>query len=137
MTEEQLIEKMARAQRLISEAAKMYRLDQPSPDQLQSYLDESDQLLSDALAVVRESEGWQPIDTAPKDGTCVDLYRPDRIGGGGRVCVGHYNNDMYARKGPRPFWETQYGGLGRIYDRDNPPSHWRPRPAPPKTEGED
>ena len=90
----------------------------------------------DILAVIREREGWQTIDTAPKDGTCVDLYRPDRIGGGGRVCVGHYNNDMYARKGPRPFWETQYGGLGRIHDRDNPPSHWRPRPAPPKTEGE-
>lgn len=40
---------IVRAERLVSEAAKMYRFDKPSPSKMQAYLDEASALLSDFL----------------------------------------------------------------------------------------
>ena len=74
---------------------------------------------------------WRTIDdSAPKDEMLI-IYRPDRIGGGGRVCVGKFDPDTYARR-PRPFWRSYFGGLGVQYNRDNPPTHWQPMPRPPQ-----
>jgi len=75
---------------------------------------------------------WQLIETAPKR-TVIILYRPGRIGVGGRVCVGQYDFDEWSRRGPRPFWRSDWGGLGVQYDRDTPPTHWMPLPEPPAT----
>ncbi len=73
---------------------------------------------------------WQPIETAPKDGTPVWLHRPDRIGRGSRRTISKFDRDEFA-KNPRPFWKSYYGGLGVLHDRDNPPTHWMPLPKPP------
>ncbi len=80
---------------------------------------------------------WQPISTAPTgdkyNRPVLLLYRPDMFGGGGRVCVGIYDSDEYSKRGARPFWRSFWGGLGVLYDRDNPPTHWLPMPTKPDT----
>ena len=66
---------------------------------------------------------WQPIETAPEDGTPVLLFCP--------------------RPGVEPFQITGYWDLGSdefgvksawratTHDPIYPPSHWRPLPPPP------
>lgn len=73
---------------------------------------------------------WQPIKTAPKDGTVVDLWVTYR-GGGSRSpsCVW--------KKTPNAFptwvspshgdWEYGYGRMTGVT-----PTHWMLPPAPPK-----
>jgi len=73
-------------------------------------------------------QGWMPIETAPKDGTRVDLWYP-RIGR--RI-------DCYFRGAPFNCWgwdepdpegvdgETYFVVLGSVE-----PTHWQPLPAPP------
>ena len=81
--------------------------------------------------------GWQPIETAPKDGTFVLLYgirshwqgprangpRPRKLGEPS-VRQGHWSSGL---------WQT--GDLSRW----EAPTHWMPLPEPPSTnpEGED
>lgn len=73
------------------------------------------------------SQGWRDIETAPRDGTLIDLWCIDRRGN-------------YA---PRRLTERQYGrmtnwvgeivvgwNIGNPY-RDWQPTHWMPLPAPP------
>ena len=65
---------------------------------------------------------WQPIETAPKDGTTVLLFSP----GYGRWLGSHTG---------KPVWYCS-----KIGDRDIPPpkseiskpTHWMPLPEPPK-----
>ena len=68
---------------------------------------------------------WQPIETAPQTGIDILLVR------NGRVTVGAWNNDKYARK-PRPFWWAYYGPWGKTDCRNKPPTHWMPLPEPPQ-----
>lgn len=82
-----------------------------------------------------DKSGWQPIDTAPKDGTPVWIY--------GYSMQGHL-----ARGGPYKYWRATVGervdehGVA-YYDKLRPGSeiirgdivevatHWMPLPAPP------
>ncbi|MDQ0506001.1 hypothetical protein QOZ94_002805 [Xanthobacter agilis] len=71
--------------------------------------------------------GWQPIATAPKDGTTVLLWAVSR------VVPGRWSEETYAKR-PRPLWVTlsgAHGLLGISWDRDNQPTHWMPLPSPP------
>lgn len=79
--------------------------------------------------------GWLPIETAPKDGSAV-LVHPPTWDDSARTCsVATYNLDQYAMK-PRPYWERD-DAMGKVgYSRDKPPTHWRPLPPAPSTEGE-
>lgn len=65
---------------------------------------------------------WQPIETAPKDGTQVLLWRDETI-------VGRWQIDDR-----RPYWT---GGdiywRGVRWCRDHNPTHWQPLPEPPVT----
>lgn len=72
--------------------------------------------------------GWQPIETAPKDGTVILVYPATW---GDRTCsMANYDDDRYAKK-PRPFW-NRVDDLGRItLSRNNPPTHWLPLPSTP------
>jgi hypothetical protein len=64
---------------------------------------------------------WQPIETAPKDGTRVLLAnRRYRF-----VDAGHYWRNANKRH-PRKRWV--WNGWPR-----HEPTHWQPLPAPPKT----
>lgn len=69
----------------------------------------------------RRDGGWRPIETAPKDGTLVDLWYPE----GGRF------TDMTWRDGQWWIGDTDdpecYGG---VVNPKSQPSHWM-RPIPP------
>ena len=68
---------------------------------------------------------WQPIETAPKDGTEVLLYFSD-----GRILIGDYVVTEQLRHGKTAWknegWRTFFGLV-----HDNKPTHWMPLPEPP------
>jgi hypothetical protein len=63
---------------------------------------------------------WQPIETAPKDGTFIDLWFPHN--GKGAV------TQRLMCRWRHHAWFTQCGG--RSFRMDNP-SHWMPLPKSP------
>jgi hypothetical protein len=63
---------------------------------------------------------WQPIETAPKDGTRVILYRAGR-----KVCLGEYV--------PRD-WGWMLEGWKNSNGNFFEPSHWQPLPEAPAAE---
>jgi len=73
---------------------------------------------------------WQPIETAPKDGTIVDLWIDDD-GKGER-----YPNMLYLEGGPNEAndWHDADGVfcLSDIMLRIEQVTHWMPLPSPPK-----
>ena len=86
-------------------------------------------------------DGWQDIETAPRDGTAILVMRniwPGASGGVAEECSGH--NTYVAA-----WWtnEVTTGGqwicyMDAVQDPRCPvdPTHWRPLPAPPSTERE-
>jgi hypothetical protein len=71
--------------------------------------------------------GWQPIETAPQDGTRILLWRA------GHVICGRFDPDRRAAK-PRPYWTHDAEFLlGKLDARATAPTHWQPLPAPPET----
>ncbi len=72
--------------------------------------------LREDRATGRAEEEWQPIETAPKDGTHILVWRPDE---GDRKHKAHAGI-CYWRKN---CWYTS-----RRYQQ---PTHWKPLPAPP------
>ncbi|QHJ81424.1 MAG: hypothetical protein [Bacteriophage sp.] len=75
---------------------------------------------------------WQPIETAPKDGTVVDLYFPIKsygdaiLFGDGRMTNWSYEDGE---------WGSASGGLSRLVTAtEKQPSHWMPIPKPPTEE---
>ncbi len=75
-------------------------------------------LLADLEAA--EARGWQPIETAPKDGTKFDAWVPDAFGGY-RMAGLSFNTRGKLRQ------------HGLLTEADLPrwPTHWRPLPGPP------
>jgi len=76
---------------------------------------------------------WQPIATAPKDGTPVLIYCP---GSGGRwkVCEAWW---AFEYEGGRGFWSTPHGPAGRGYMiLPEAATHWMPMPEAPNAGGE-
>jgi hypothetical protein len=80
---------------------------------------------------------WQPIDTAPKDGTSVLIFIPDTKYGGkyDSVTISRwYVHYMNGQPNPRrkPEWEQKdmYAGMGS-YQGPIYPTHWMPLPTPP------
>lgn len=67
---------------------------------------------------------WQPIETAPKDGTTILLVRFY----GAQVCgeTDHWTVDVYGDDRPRDWCDT--GGRPPEYAW----THWLPLPPPPK-----
>lgn len=89
---------------------------------------------------------WLPIDSAPKDGTDILLFRkpdkPEHSDNFG-VTFGHWMQDKELRvdMGPcggdchcreyeyiDPAWYSEDGG----FTEEHPPTHWQPLPSPPK-----
>lgn len=73
-----------------------------------------------------KASDWRPIETAPRDGTAIILYRPTH----NEVATGRYDRNQHART-PRPYWEDMRPYLGVTWMRDNVPTHWMPLPNPP------
>ena len=63
-------------------------------------------------------DDWQPIETAPKDGTHVLMYRD--------LCIAEawWQLDVFGK-----YYE--WGGHGWSYPEWDQPTHWMPKPAPP------
>lgn len=64
---------------------------------------------------------WQPIETAPKDGTLVLLYVPSRGIRLARWRCGIFDNE----------WVDESFEWARYLEWDNPPTHWALPPMPP------
>jgi hypothetical protein len=62
--------------------------------------------------------GWQPIETAPKDGTTFEGKLPDEA--------------RFTIKWKRDAWAFDYGGCWLVLNQKNQPTHWVPLPPPPK-----
>lgn len=68
---------------------------------------------------------WQPIDSAPKDGTAVLLWARD-LRFPGNVAVAQYITDDIE------WWHVTDGKFGPWPLRGPSPTHWMPLPGPPK-----
>lgn len=64
--------------------------------------------------------GWQPIETAPRDGTYVDVWDTSN----GRT------TDVKWDHGAWKEWTFGFESPGFV-EIDPQPTHWMPRPAPP------
>lgn len=68
---------------------------------------------------------WQPIDSAPKDGTSVLLFVPPR-----GCLIGHFVNHQEFDHGKltrnRAYW-----AISALFFFDPSPTHWMPVPDPP------
>lgn len=90
---------------------------------------------------------WQPISTAPKDGTHILLWAPAQTFEGKptepRLTYGYWDVPEHgAYLGdcggecrcpeyddcPDPYWFSMDGS----FTEENPPTHWMPLPAPPE-----
>lgn len=85
--------------------------------------------LRDATAAIRAlssqtlADGWLPIETAPKDGSFIDLWHVNNT----RVpkCRWFTNSSGYTA------WHVQQGGRACNMGGDQMFTHWRPLPASP------
>ena len=66
---------------------------------------------------------WQPIDTAPRDGTDVLVYARDEVIGRDEIWISYF----YGKEGGplTPQWTAPD-------DIDEQPTHWMPLPRPPE-----
>ena len=71
---------------------------------------------------------WQPIETAPKDGTKVLLYGPLSCSKGIIRKVPKMAVDRYAQPEDKLGWT----GWGKFNPKFWPPTHWQPLPEPPR-----
>ena len=82
-----------------------------------------------ACAERLRAEEWQPIETAPRDGTRVLAWWPDAYDNGSAVQVETWWG---------PFHGSALCGWQSAFEEaaapPHGPTHWRPRPAPPAEE---
>ena len=67
---------------------------------------------------------WQPIETAPKDGTRVVLFQPKNDGKGYIACASWDSYWQWVERGAD--YATELTGVGELH-----PTHWQPLPEPP------
>jgi hypothetical protein len=79
-------------------------------------------LLRDVAAALRSpADGWRTIESAPKDGTRVLVYRP-RVVYDGITWMPEIDKDRWSGSS---WWESR---------RIQQPTHWMPLPSPPAEE---
>lgn len=87
-------------------------------------------------AAANQAGTWQPIETAPKDGSVflcwVDAIRSTYPDGeyGGDADVSEHDFCRWAENGGNGYWENMMGQIGDQQDV----THWMPLPAAPHTE---
>jgi len=88
-----------------------------SEDSARAALSAAEPFIQARIAAAVEPGGWQPIETAPKDGTWLLGWANDNAPY--RISWGRNHNDRLA-------WCTTFGSFVEGYI-----THWRPLPAPP------
>jgi hypothetical protein len=73
---------------------------------------------------------WQPIETAPRDGTLIEVHDPD-VGGAPMRWNPEGFNPLVSKK--PGIWETSDKSLTWCEDDGYGPTMWRPLPPPPET----
>lgn len=83
---------------------------------------------------------WQPIETAPKDGTAILIWQPsherhdDKHRGGNyddnRYAIGYWRTDQDPSRGCEWMWGNRNAAFVT-------PTHWMPLPAPPSSPAND
>ena len=78
-----------------------------------------------AIAEDKPGDGWRPIDSAPRDGTVIDVW------------IGERRTNVRWVKARSGWWRVNPdGSLNEYGERELTPTHWRPLPSPPgKVEG--
>ena len=74
---------------------------------------------------------WQPMSTAPKDGTEVLLAIERRAGMPGRCLVGHWMPGGHCIEDHPPISSGWYFWNGCMFDKASKPTHWTPLPSVP------
>jgi Protein of unknown function (DUF551) len=87
-------------------------------------LDREDIDLLDAASIERRRTYWRPIETAPKDGTEVDLWciNQSALSSSGRATDCHYHCGEWLKYG-----DSAEVGWFAVHNA----THWMPLPAPP------
>lgn len=74
---------------------------------------------------------WQPIETAPKDGTYILVF--PGLWTDVTCSIARYDYDTHARN-PKPFWK-RVDDMGLVSrSRSCQPTHWMPLPEPPEVQ---
>lgn len=81
-----------------------------------------------AMDSLRTDSPWEPIDTAPKDGTRVFLYVPAYRS---PVVVGYYRVHVESDYGVETRRVEEWSDLGMSLSGPPNPSHWMPIPDIP------
>lgn len=77
---------------------------------------------------------WQPIETAPKDGTAILAYNP-MIGAYSTAYTTRFVPDKpYGGGFPCGYWPNGTPGSDNFGRWDCQPTHWLPLPPPPTLE---
>lgn len=77
---------------------------------------------------------WQPISTAPLDGTRILLYWPD-LYSHTYIGIGRWDKHPYVNNS-KPFWRDDSGTARISKLRSHPPTHWCKLEAPKPTDQE-
>ncbi len=70
------------------------------------------------------TQEWQPIETAPRDGTRILGYSPSKDA---TVCETWWVEDYLQDE-----WGVYIGGWDDDWDLNRKPTHWMPLPEPPQ-----
>lgn len=70
-----------------------------------------------------DPDGWQPIETAPKDGTFIDLWHKEEFR--------FTDCRWFTNRSGLTAWHVQQGGRAYNAGPASEFSHWMPRPKPP------
>ena len=77
------------------------------------------------------ADSWQPIETAPKDGTKVDLWVVSEHRAKGERCTAFWAREPFSFASKRESWR------GIPHNPMNwKPTHWMPFPDPPSMKDE-
>lgn len=79
-----------------------------------------------------ESETWQPIETAPKDGACI-LVWADGFEWPEIIRWYFYDPDIAEEEGVDGYWHYAEESMHDHFDWEHEVTHWRPLPAEPST----
>jgi hypothetical protein len=75
---------------------------------------------------------WQPIATAPRDGTRVLIYMPEASRQ--KVMEAYWAKPWEGAPEEQCWWSTPHGPAGRGYTiLPKAVTHWQPMPAPPQS----